>query len=255
MPVTRALSAGQRRMLELWNTYVDEQCHPHPGDLRLSAVRDITPDLSTFLPADRRHPGPGQTLPGQQDGMRPVRRRGRLTPLTNTWRTRSVPVRGRGSRPHHPRDLRHARRAVHRHRSSIVTLPPALAHVLVRRRLPPVGGGVRPRHAGRRRRLHRSVRRQLLLGLKVAVAGGTATGSSSVILLEQLFDVISGEAVDLAGRARMCAAQVKWSSIGPRRISSRAPSPPPTSAGNLRSSARWPRPSPMTRGRGWRRRR
>jgi len=35
MPVTRALSAGQRRMLELWNNYVDGEVPSTPRRLKI----------------------------------------------------------------------------------------------------------------------------------------------------------------------------------------------------------------------------
>jgi class 3 adenylate cyclase/tetratricopeptide (TPR) repeat protein len=168
----------------------------------LSAVRDVTPELSTFLSADRRHAiASGATLPDQQDGMVLFADVAGFTPLTEYLADTLGPQRGAEEVAGAiQRIFDTLAEAVHRHRGSIITSagdsltcwfdadhrPSAVACALDMQAA--VGAFTGPPDASSP------------LGLKVAAAGGTThrllVGDPAV----QLFDVISGEAVDRAGR-------------------------------------------------------
>lgn len=167
----------------------------------MSAARDLTPELSTFLPADRRHAiASGATLPDQQDGTVLFADVADFTPLTEYLADTLGPQRGAEEVAGTiQRIFDFLAEAVHRHRGSIISSagdsltcwfsadhrPSAVACALDMQAAAYAFTGPP---------------RLLPLGLKVALASGTThrllLGDPAV----QLFDVISGPAVDRAGR-------------------------------------------------------
>ena len=168
----------------------------------MSAVRDLTPELSTFLPADRRHAiASGATLPDRQDGIVLFADVAGFTPFTEYLADTLGPQGGAEEIAGTIRGIFDTlAEAVHRHRGSIIASAgdsltcwfdadyrlSAVACALDMQAA--AGAFTGPSVA------------TSLLGLKIAVAGGTTHRLLVGDPAEQLFDVISGEAVDRAGR-------------------------------------------------------
>jgi adenylate cyclase len=167
----------------------------------LSAVPDVTPELSTFLAADRRHAiAAGATLPEQQDGIVLFADVADFTPLTEYMADALGPRRGAEEVAGTIQAIfDFLAEAVHRHRGSIVTSAgdSLTCWFDADHRRSAVACALDMQAAAD---AFTGPPRLLPLGLKVAIAGGTAhrllVGDPAV----QLFDVISGEAVDRAGR-------------------------------------------------------